>query len=80
MVSRIIAVARQAEKLLNLRTWAASLEAEEKEKLPHQINKLTAMYVELMDSLILFVKSMRDLTSIRRRMFKNDLVEPFRSL
>lgn len=80
MVGGIIAVARQAEKLLSLRNWAASLETEEKECLPEQVKQLTSMYVDLMDSLILFVKSMGDLTSIRRRMFKNDLVEPYRSL
>lgn len=80
MVGGITAVARQAEKLLSIRTWVAGLEAEERERLPEQIKNLSAMYVELMDSIILFVKSMGDITSSRRKMFKNDLVEPFRSL
>lgn len=80
LVSGIIAVARQAENLLGLRSWVTGLDAEERERLPEKFPKLTAMYTDLMDSIILFVKSMGDLTTIRRRMFKNDLVEPYRSL
>lgn len=38
------------------------------------------MYVELMDAIIMFVRAMGDLTTLRRRMFRNDLVEPFKSL
>lgn len=49
-VGGMIAVTRQAEKLLGLRTFAAGLEAEEKERLPDEVSKPTAMYVVLMDS------------------------------
>lgn len=80
MVGGLVAAARQAEQLREIRTWVGGLEEEEKEKLPEPIRKLSTMYVELMDSIILNVKSMGDITNIRRRMFKNDLVEPFRSL
>lgn len=55
LVGGIVAVGRQAEKLLGLRSWAASLEEAEKENLPEEVSKLMSMYVELMDSLILFV-------------------------
>lgn len=80
LVGGIVAVGRQAEKLLGLRSWAASLDDSDKESLPDEVGHLTNMYVELMDSLILFVRVMSDLTYIRRRMFRADLVEPYKSL
>lgn len=80
LVGGIVAVGRQADKLLGLRSWAASLNESEKENLPEEVTKLTSMYVELMDSLILFVRVMGNMTTIRRRMFKADLVEPYKSL
>lgn len=79
-VGGITAVGRQAEKLLGLRTWAAGLDDREKEALPEQIQQLTAIYVHLMDSLIMLVRAMGDMTNFRRRMFRNDLVEPYKSL
>lgn len=38
------------------------------------------MYVALMESLILFVKAMVDLTATTRKMFRNDLVHPYKAL
>lgn len=80
LVGGIVAVGRQAEKLLGLRFWSASLQESEKENLPEEVTQLTLMYVELMDSLIMFVRVMGDLTTIRRGMFKADLMEPYKSL
>lgn len=80
LVAGMTAVGRQAEKLLGLRSWAAALDSEERDKLPEQISSLTGMYVDLMYSLILFVKAMADLTSTRRKMFRNDLVYPYKAL
>lgn len=80
LASGITAVGIQAEKLLGLRTWANGLESDEKENLPEQIQQLTGIYVHLMDSLILLIRTMSDLTSLRRRMIRNDLVEPYKSL
>lgn len=74
------AVGRQAEKLLGLRTWAAGLEQDEKDCLPEQVQHLTGIYVHLMDSLILLIRTMSDPTGLRRRMIRNDLVEPYQSL
>lgn len=80
LVGGIVAVGRQAEKLLGLRKWAASLDEREKESLPEEIGNLTGIYVELMDSLILFVRAMGDMTNTRRKMFRGDLLEPYKSL
>lgn len=80
LVGGITAMGRQAEKLLGLRTWAANLEQAEKDRLPEQVSQLTGMYIHLMDSLIMLVRAMGDLTNIRRRMFKNDLVDPYKAL
>lgn len=66
LVGGITAVGRQAERLLGLRTWASNLEQEEKDQLPDEISQLTGIYVHLMDSLILLVRVMADLTNIRR--------------
>lgn len=80
LVAGITAVGCQAEKLLGLRTWAASLEQEEKDNMPEQVQQLTGIYVHLMDSLILLIGTMSDMTGLRRRMIRNDLVEPYKSL
>lgn len=80
LIGGMVGLGRQAEKLSGLRFSAAGLGESEKENLPEEISKLTTMYVELMDSLILFVRIMSDLTNIRRKMFKTDLVEPYKSL
>lgn len=71
---------RQAEKLLGIRNWAATLDDADKEHMPEEIKNLTGMYVELMDSLIMFVRVMGDMTNIRRKMFRADLLEPYKSL
>lgn len=80
LIGGIVAVGRQAEKLLGLRNWAANLEEADREQLPDEISKLTGMYVELMDGLILFTRVMSDLTNVRKRMFKGDMPEPYKSL
>lgn len=43
-----------------------------RERLPEQVTELMSMYVELMDSLIIFVRAMADLTSTSRKMFRSD--------
>lgn len=80
LVGGISAVGRQAERMLKLRTWASNLGEDEKDNLPEEVSQLTDGYVNLMDSLILLVRVMGDLTTIRRRMFKNNLVEPYKAL
>lgn len=67
LIGGIMAVGFQAEKLLGLRSWAFGLE---------QIQQLTGIYVHLMDSLIMLVHTMGNMTNLRRRMIRNDLVEP----
>lgn len=80
LVGGITAVGRQVEKLLGLRTWASNLEQEERDHLPEVVSQLTGIYVHLMDSLILLVRVMSDLTNIRRKMLKNDLADPYKAL
>lgn len=80
LVGGITAVGYQAEKLLGLRKWVANLEQEEKDRLPEPLQQLTGVYVHLMDSLIMFVHAMGDMTNLRRRMIRNDLIEPYKSL
>lgn len=80
LVAGMTAFGRQAEKLLGLRNWAALLDSDERERLPEQVTKVTGMYVDLMDSLILFVRAIFDLTATRRKMFRNDLLDPYKAL
>lgn len=80
LVGGITAVGRQAEKLLGVRKWVNGLEQDDKERLPEEIQQLTGIYVHLMDSLILLIRTMSDMTNLRRRMIRNDLVEPYISL
>lgn len=80
LVGGITAVGQQAEKLLGVRTWVSGLDQEDRERLPEQLQHLTGMYVHLMDSLIMLTRTMSDMTNLRRRMIRNDLVEPYKSL
>lgn len=80
LVGGITAVGLQAEKLLGIRTWVSSLDQEDKERLPEELQQLMGMYVHLMDALIMLIRTMSDMTNLRRRMIRNDLVEPYKSL
>lgn len=74
------AVGYQAELAWSIRNWFNSLKEEEKEKLPPELHKLGKMYVSLMDALLLFTRAMWETTSLRRKIVKNELVEPYKSL
>lgn len=80
LLAGLTAVAYEAEHALKLRTWFNGLKDEEKEELPEGLARLGKGYVALMDATLLFTKTAADITSLRRKLVKNDLVEPYKSL
>lgn len=80
LIAGMAAVASQAEHAMKLRTWFNRLREEEKESLPAELKELGKSYVTLMDATLLFTKTMNELTTFRRKVIRNDLVEPFKSL
>lgn len=80
LVAGMAAVASQAEQAMKLRAWYNGLSEEEKDNLPAELKNLGKSYVTLMDATLLFTKTMNELTTLRRKIIKNDLVEPYKSL
>lgn len=76
LIAGMAAVASQAEHSMKLRAWFNGLGEEEKENLPDELKTLGKSYVTLMDATLLFTKTMNELTTLCRKMIKNDLVEP----
>lgn len=70
---------QQTQSLLMAGLTAVAYEAE-RDELPPEIARLGKSYVRLMDASLLFTKSVGDITSLRRKLVKNDLVEPYKSL
>lgn len=70
----------QAEVALKVRTWVNGLKDEEKDNLPPELFKLSKTYVSLMDATVLMTRAMWETTSLRRKIVKHELVEPYTSL
>lgn len=80
IMAGLTAVAYEAEQAMKIRAWFSALKEDEKEELPPEIARLGKSYVKLMDASLLFTKSVGDITSLRRKLVKNDLVEPYKWL
>lgn len=80
MVAGLTAVGYQAENALKVRSWVNGLKEEDREHLPPEMLKLGKSYVTLMDASVLMTRAMGEITSLRRKIVKNDLVEPYKSL
>lgn len=73
-------VGQQAELALKMRSWYNKLKEEDREVLPPEFGKLAKTYVGLMDAAVLITRAMWETTSLRRKIIKNELVEPYKSL
>lgn len=80
LLAGITAVVYEAEHALRLRTSFNGLKEAEKEELPAGLAQLGKGYVALMDATLLFTKTAADITSLRRKLVKNDLVEPYKAV
>lgn len=80
LIEGLTAVAYEAEQALKLRAWFSALKEDEKEELPPSLARLGKGYVALMDATLLFTKTVGDITSLRRKLVRNNLVEPYKSL
>lgn len=80
MVASMISVGYQAELALKVRSWFHGLNEEDREKLPPELVRLSKTYVGLMDANVLMTRAMWEVTALRRKIVKNDLVEPYKGL
>lgn len=80
LVAGMAAVASQAEHAMKLRARFNGFIEVEKDNLPAELQTLGKSHVSLMDATLLFTKTMNELTSLRRKMLRNDLIEPYKSL
>lgn len=80
LVAGITAIAYEAEHAMKLRSWFSALKEEEKEELPPEMARLGKSYVTMMDASLLFTRTMGEITLFRRKLVKNDLVEPYKSV
>lgn len=80
MVAGLTAVGYQAELALKVWTWVNGLKEEEKERLPLEKLQMAKAYVGMMEAAILMTRAMGEVTSLRRKIIKNELIEPYKSL
>lgn len=80
LVASMTSVGQQAELALKVRSWYNRLKEEERECFPNKLGKMAKTYVRLMDTSVLMTRAMWETTSLRRKIIKNELIEPYKSL